>query len=82
MAFGHQDSKFQHCPLTHLENLNVPRDKLAQGVWTHSAQRKETLPLPTLTAIHGEGWQLWHGNTKVSDLSVHHLFAILQELTT
>ena len=53
---GHQDSKLWHQPLTCLENLNVQMDKLAQVVWTHYAWHKETLPLPPLTAIHGEGW--------------------------
>ena len=79
---GHQDSKLCHRPLTRLENLNVQMDKLAQVVWTHYAQHDETLPLPTLTAIYVEGWQLWHGNTKISDPSVHNIYAILQEPTT
>ena len=62
---GHQDDHILLRPLTLLERLNIHMDSLAKGYWSHIIRHSPIMPTPPMVPIWGEGWQVWHGTTKI-----------------
>jgi len=79
---GHQD-KHPHRRLTRLEKLNVEMDTLAKNYWRHQCiHNNGYIPKPLDIPIHGEGWQLWQGTTKVASPNSHALYGSIQDPIT
>ena len=77
---GHKDDVT--CQLTFLEQLNVHMDSLAKAYWMHLSQDPATWEGDNSIPIHGEGWQLWNGTTKVRSTSRPDLYSIIQNPIT
>ena len=76
---GHQDQKVLARPYTRQELLNMEMDDLAKGIWRHIVldSDDDRLPAPPQHSIHGEGWQLWHGNSKINNPTTDNLYKII-----
>ena len=57
-------------------------DKLAKAYWFHLSQLDSTWDGDYSIPIHGEGWQLWNGSTKVRHASKENLYSIIQDPIT
>ncbi len=76
-VLGHQDSKRRHQPLTHLELLNIYMDKRAKAYWSHVLTSHPSFPTVPQHAVYNEGWQLWAGDTKVTQPSSDALYSLI-----
>lgn len=81
---GHQDKGTPLHSLSRLARLNVQMDSLAKSYWQHlvTSSPGDAMPLPTSHPIYGEEWQLWAGDTKISDPNSDNLYAIIQDPVT
>ncbi|MCA1800669.1 MAG: hypothetical protein LC650_05195 [Actinobacteria bacterium] len=83
-VYGHQENKRPLASLSRLERLNVAMDRTAKAFWAALCVHNNSilLPQPKSHAIHGEGWQLWHGDTKITQPSTNFLYSQIQDTTT
>ena len=65
---GHQDDHLMYFQLNRFGRLNVDMDKRAKQYWQEIAlhDRHSGIPQPASSPIFQEGWQLWQGNTKIT----------------
>ena len=80
---GHQDDTFLGRPFTLMEKLNIAMDALAKQYWHCLIPDKLALtPQAPRHPIFGEGWQLWQGDTKISQPTTNHIYELIQEPIT
>jgi hypothetical protein len=77
---GHKDRVSS--TFTPLELLNMRMDKLAKSYLRFLADKEDTWATDYSIPIHGEGWQLWNGTTKIRHASKDALYSIIQDPIT
>ncbi|MGL5934842.1 MAG: hypothetical protein ACRCZI_04390, partial [Cetobacterium sp.] len=79
---GHQDRAKSIHTLTRQAKLNIEVDRTATAYWIHLVSRSKVMPTPEIIPIHGEEWQLWQGEKKITHPSRKLLYAIMQDRST
>lgn len=81
---GHQDDTTTYATLPRLAKLNVDMDRKAKAFWNHLCVHAgtDTFPSPLQHPIHGEGWQIWIGDRKISTPSTKVLYSEIQDPIT
>ena len=78
---GHQDNKVPYASLDRFEKLNVAMDTTAKAYWQHcySANPDSPIHTPTEQPIYGEGWQIWHNQSKITRPFTNNLYEIITD---